>query len=250
MLGIKNSRQPQLDCEHHSAACRGRSVTLVGAGGWWPDPQLDWEEIDEAGGVIRLSPARSKTLVGRILPISPPIAVAPAEVTRSAEILPARDSVGQTSGATQRCLNPEFSERIGNSRRTGARLDGAPGAHRAPARAASTDCAGVCDRTRQHDRGEEAADVKADGGPLAAAVYRQGRRWAARRTAAGCPSDDQRYAGGSRRNSDVGNDTARRDPLEHAHAGEGHGRQSDACASHLAGVRTAAASHEELQAVA
>ena len=31
----------QLDCEHHSAACRGRSVTLVGAGGWWPDPQLD-----------------------------------------------------------------------------------------------------------------------------------------------------------------------------------------------------------------
>ena len=35
------SVQPQLDCEHHSAACRGRSVTLVGAGGWWPDPQLD-----------------------------------------------------------------------------------------------------------------------------------------------------------------------------------------------------------------
>ena len=35
---------------------------------------LTWEEIDEAGGVIRLSPARSKTLVGRILPISPPIA--------------------------------------------------------------------------------------------------------------------------------------------------------------------------------
>ena len=29
-------------------------------------------------------------------------------------------SVGQTSGATQRCLNPGFSERIGNSRRTPA----------------------------------------------------------------------------------------------------------------------------------
>ena len=29
-----------------------------------------------AGGVIRLSPARSKTLVGRILPISQPIAEA------------------------------------------------------------------------------------------------------------------------------------------------------------------------------
>ena len=37
---------------------------------------LTWDEIDEAGGVIRLSPARSKTLVGRILPISFPIAEA------------------------------------------------------------------------------------------------------------------------------------------------------------------------------
>ena len=37
---------------------------------------LTWEEIDEAGGVIRLSPSRSKTLVGRILPISQPIAEA------------------------------------------------------------------------------------------------------------------------------------------------------------------------------
>ena len=37
---------------------------------------LTWDEIDESGGVIRLSPARSKTLVGRILPISQPIAEA------------------------------------------------------------------------------------------------------------------------------------------------------------------------------
>ena len=37
---------------------------------------LTWEEIDEAGGVIRLSPGRSKSLVGRILPISLPIAEA------------------------------------------------------------------------------------------------------------------------------------------------------------------------------
>ena len=37
---------------------------------------LTWDEIDEAGGVIRLSPARSKTLVGRMLPISHPIAEA------------------------------------------------------------------------------------------------------------------------------------------------------------------------------
>ena len=35
------------------------------------------------------------------------------------EVLHARDSVGQTSGATQRGLNPGFSERIWNSRRTG-----------------------------------------------------------------------------------------------------------------------------------
>ena len=35
---------------------------------------LTWDEIDETGGVIWLSPGRSKTLVGRILPISPPIA--------------------------------------------------------------------------------------------------------------------------------------------------------------------------------
>ena len=39
---------------------------------------LTWDEIDMAGGVIRLSPARSKTLVGRILPISAPIAEAVA----------------------------------------------------------------------------------------------------------------------------------------------------------------------------
>jgi hypothetical protein len=35
----------------------------------------------------------------------------------------ARDSVGQTSGATQRCPNPGFSERILNPRRTALRLD-------------------------------------------------------------------------------------------------------------------------------
>ena len=40
------------------------------------------------------------------------------------EVLHARDSVGQTSGATQRCLNPGFSERIGNSRITGCRSAG------------------------------------------------------------------------------------------------------------------------------
>ena len=36
--------------------------------------ELPWREVDQAGGVIRLSPQRSKTRVGRVLPISAPIA--------------------------------------------------------------------------------------------------------------------------------------------------------------------------------
>ena len=36
--------------------------------------ELRWAEVDAAGGVVRLSPARSKTRVGRVLPISAPIA--------------------------------------------------------------------------------------------------------------------------------------------------------------------------------
>ena len=34
---------------------------------------LGWDEVDERGGVVRLSPARLKMRVGRVLPISPPI---------------------------------------------------------------------------------------------------------------------------------------------------------------------------------
>ena len=34
---------------------------------------LTWDEIDWAGGIIRLAPERSKTLVSRILPMSAPI---------------------------------------------------------------------------------------------------------------------------------------------------------------------------------
>jgi integrase len=34
---------------------------------------LTWEEVDLAGGVIRLTPRRSKTKVGRVLPISAPL---------------------------------------------------------------------------------------------------------------------------------------------------------------------------------
>ena len=44
--------------------------------GWRKREILDlrWDEVDESGGVVRLSPQRSKTRVGRVLPISPPIA--------------------------------------------------------------------------------------------------------------------------------------------------------------------------------
>ena len=35
--------------------------------------ELRWSEVDAAGGVVRLSPERSKTRVGRVLPISAPI---------------------------------------------------------------------------------------------------------------------------------------------------------------------------------
>ena len=44
--------------------------------GWRKREILDlrWDEVDEGGGVVRLSPARSKTRVGRVLPISAPIA--------------------------------------------------------------------------------------------------------------------------------------------------------------------------------
>ena len=38
--------------------------------------QLTWDEIDWAGGLIRLAPQRSKTLVSRILPLSPPLTAA------------------------------------------------------------------------------------------------------------------------------------------------------------------------------
>ncbi len=44
--------------------------------GWRKREILDlrWDEVDEPGGLVRLSPERSKTRVGRVLPISTPIA--------------------------------------------------------------------------------------------------------------------------------------------------------------------------------
>ena len=69
------------------------------------------------------------------------------------EGLHARDSVGPTSGATPRGLNPGFSEKIGNSRRTGcqgvaeadqrARQGGARSAPRACSNARADQAEGV-----------------------------------------------------------------------------------------------------------
>ena len=69
VLWLVSFARPVLECSLE------RSVT---ASGWRKHEILGrtWDELDEAGGVIRLSPARSKTLVGRILPISQPIAEA------------------------------------------------------------------------------------------------------------------------------------------------------------------------------
>ena len=56
-----------------SVKCRiSRPCDLAYYSGWRKQEilGLTWEEIDMAGVVVRLSPARSKTLVGRILPIS------------------------------------------------------------------------------------------------------------------------------------------------------------------------------------
>ena len=55
------SYQDVLDFAYYSG-WRRREVT-----------ELTWEEIDLAGAVIRLSPIRSKTKVGRLLPISKPL---------------------------------------------------------------------------------------------------------------------------------------------------------------------------------
>jgi integrase len=58
---LPSSFQDILDFAYYSG-WRRREVT-----------ELTWDEIDVAGGVVRLSPVRSKTKVGRLLPISGPL---------------------------------------------------------------------------------------------------------------------------------------------------------------------------------
>ncbi len=51
--------------------------------------ELAWTDVDVAGGVIRLTPRRSKTKTGRVLPISPPLRQV---LTRRARLRIAGDS--------------------------------------------------------------------------------------------------------------------------------------------------------------
>ena len=87
---------------------------------------LTWDEIDEAGGVIRLSPARSKTLVGRMLPISPPIA----------------DALKTDGGHAATPRARSSSTAMGSRSAAGARR-GAPPARRPGCRPASSTIVGV-----------------------------------------------------------------------------------------------------------
>ena len=81
---------------------------------------LTWDEIDEAGGVIRLSPARSKTLVGRILPISHPIAEALARRR-------ARRDPGQPAGLPpRRHPRPPLAHGVAHRLSGGRRTDPLP----------------------------------------------------------------------------------------------------------------------------
>ena len=58
---LPSSYQDILDFAYYSG-WRRREVT-----------ELTWEEVDLAGGVVRLAPARSKTKTGRVLPLSSPL---------------------------------------------------------------------------------------------------------------------------------------------------------------------------------
>ena len=85
-----------------------------------PDPGLTWDEIDEAGGVIRPLPTLSRgfTRLGRFLAPYATGATQPrghdGQMKQGEqEVLHARDRVGQTSGATQRCLILESARELG-----------------------------------------------------------------------------------------------------------------------------------------
>ena len=69
-----------------------------------PVTELTWNEVDFAGGVVRLSPARSKTKVGRLLPISTPIRLQ----ARRSDRAPVEGGVAHRL-PTRRCPRPPLS---------------------------------------------------------------------------------------------------------------------------------------------
>ena len=76
--------------------------------------ELEWREVDAPGGVVRLSPARSKTRVGRVLPISAPIGAVLAR--RRAQRLGRDPLVFRRDGVTVRAWRtawPEACRRAG-----------------------------------------------------------------------------------------------------------------------------------------
>ncbi len=89
---------------------------------------LQWDEVDLAGGVIRLPPARSKTRTGRVLPISSPLAdVLTRRLARRGEGVRVFGRDGVTVRAWRRAW-PEACRRAGvpgkllhDCRRTAAR---------------------------------------------------------------------------------------------------------------------------------
>jgi integrase len=86
--------------------------------GWRKKEVLDlrWSEVDELGGVVRLSPARSKTRVGRVLPLSPPIAavLARRRAKRRSDN-PRVFTRDDTTVRTWRCAWPEACRRAGRA---------------------------------------------------------------------------------------------------------------------------------------
>jgi integrase len=79
--------------------------------------ELTWDEVDLAGDVIRLDPARSKTRRGRVLPISPPLrsVLERRAANRTAEA----DHVFSTDGVPVRAWKSAWPE--------ACRLAGVPG---------------------------------------------------------------------------------------------------------------------------
>ena len=96
------------------------------------------------------------------------------------------------TGHTQHLAISRVPLVLTTTRTAGARLVGPSGAHRAPGRSSSAHCLGVCAWSGQPNRGQEAACLSPDGGPLARPLCDAPRGRVAGRTAPRCPTDHHR----------------------------------------------------------